>query len=156
MRISLPVLLTLTASVGVAQAPSTPSFEVASIHEADPGPGISSIGTSPGAFNMKHTALLRCIEWAYNLKLTGPGWLDDVKFDIAARAEDRAASDDQLHLMLQTLLAERFGLKLHREHRVQPVYTLTLSKSGPKLHEAETMNASRFEKSTSPDPNSFF
>jgi uncharacterized protein (TIGR03435 family) len=38
--------------------------------------------------------------------------------------------------MMQTLLAERFKLALHRETRVLPVYALVVAKNGPKLQEA--------------------
>jgi uncharacterized protein (TIGR03435 family) len=40
--------------------------------------------------------------------------------------------------MLQTLLAERFGLKLHKEARVMQVYAMTLAKGGPKFQQAQT------------------
>lgn len=41
-----------------------------------------------------------------------------------------------MKLMAQTLLADRFRLKAHRETRLVPVYALTIAKSGPKLHAA--------------------
>ncbi len=58
--------------------------------------------------------------------------------------------------MLQSLLAERFGLKLHRERKEQQVYTLALAKSLVlKIHPAGTGDASKFVPSTSEAPNSF-
>jgi uncharacterized protein (TIGR03435 family) len=39
-------------------------------------------------------------------------------------------------VMLQNLLAERFGLKVHRERREMPVYELVIAKGGPKFKEA--------------------
>jgi|SRR5580704_9433702 uncharacterized protein (TIGR03435 family) len=39
----------------------------------------------------------------------------------------------QLQPMARKVLAERFGLKLHREQREMPVYALTVAKGGPKL-----------------------
>jgi len=39
--------------------------------------------------------------------------------------------------MLQTLLAERFQLQVHRETKELPVYALVAAKGGPKLHKAE-------------------
>ena len=38
--------------------------------------------------------------------------------------------------MLQTLLAERFQLKVHRQSKDMPVYALVVGKSGPKFHES--------------------
>jgi uncharacterized protein (TIGR03435 family) len=47
------------------------------------------------------------------------------------------AKDDQLRLMLQSLLAERFKLALHRDQKEEQVYVLTVSKGGPKFHESK-------------------
>jgi uncharacterized protein (TIGR03435 family) len=62
----------------------------------------------------------------------GPGWTDTDRYDIDAvaavpfqKAEFRA--------MLQALLADRFGLVLHREMQDKPGYVLTVAKNGPKL-----------------------
>jgi len=43
------------------------------------------------------------------------------------------ASREQTFLMLRSLLEDRFQLKLRRETRELPVYTLTVAKNGPKL-----------------------
>jgi uncharacterized protein (TIGR03435 family) len=63
----------------------------------------------------------------------GPGWLDSDRFDLEAKAE--GAGENQLRQMLQTLLAERFQLVLHRETKEMPVYAMAVGKNGPKLHE---------------------
>ena len=57
-------------------------------------------------------------------------------FDLAAKA-DHPVPKEQIRLMLQSLLADRFALVAHREPRVQQVYKLVAGKSGPKLLEAE-------------------
>ena len=62
----------------------------------------------------------------------GPNWLDSDTYDIYAKAE-RPTSREQIYLMLQTLLADRFKLSLHRETRELPVYALVVEKGGPKL-----------------------
>ena len=65
-----------------------------------------------------------------------PGWGDSGRdlYDIAARIEgDRTPTLDQVRRMLQTLLADRFQLKLHHETRVIPVYALVGAKNGPRL-----------------------
>jgi uncharacterized protein (TIGR03435 family) len=56
-----------------------------------------------------------------------------VRFDIQART-NAATSGEEMKLMAQTLLSDRFRLKTHRETRLVPVYALTIAKSGPKLH----------------------
>jgi len=48
------------------------------------------------------------------------------------------ASEEQLYLMLRTLLAERLGLKTHVEKREMSVYVLTLAKGGSKFRESTT------------------
>jgi bla regulator protein BlaR1 len=73
--------------------------------------------------------------------LNGPGWIDSAVFDIltkidpatfaAMQSMNRSQRSQQRQLMEQSLLADRFKLKLHAETRDQPVYALTLSK-GPR------------------------
>ena len=62
----------------------------------------------------------------------GPSWINTDGYDIEAKP---AANTDrnQMWLMLQTLLANRFQLALSRETRVLPVYEFRAAKSGLKL-----------------------
>jgi uncharacterized protein (TIGR03435 family) len=62
----------------------------------------------------------------------GPGWLNSDRFAIEAKA-DGNASRDQIFLMLQSLLEERYQLKFHREMREMPVYALVAAKGGLRL-----------------------
>jgi uncharacterized protein (TIGR03435 family) len=64
----------------------------------------------------------------------GPGWLSDT-YDIDAEAE-KPVPLSQLRLMLQSLLAERFKLAVHRTKKELPVFDLVVAKGGPKLQEA--------------------
>jgi uncharacterized protein (TIGR03435 family) len=52
-------------------------------------------------------------------------------FEIDARAGSTPTLDEA-RVMLQSLLAERFRLRVHREAREAPVYVLTAAKGGPK------------------------
>ena len=56
-------------------------------------------------------------------------------YDIEARTESASPTVDQVRLMMQSLLADRFELKLHRESRDLPVYELVISKGGLKMKE---------------------
>jgi uncharacterized protein (TIGR03435 family) len=56
-------------------------------------------------------------------------------YDIEARAAE-PSTDDQIRLMLQTLLEDRFKLKVHRETREMSVYKVVIAKNGPKLKAA--------------------
>jgi hypothetical protein len=58
-------------------------------------------------------------------------------YDVEARAEgDRARTRDEFRPMLQTLLADRFKLKLHRAAKQMPVYALAVRSDGPKFRES--------------------
>jgi uncharacterized protein (TIGR03435 family) len=64
-----------------------------------------------------------------------PKWVGTDRYEIRAQA-GRNATKDQLRLMMQALLAERFQLKVHFETHEGPVMALTLDKPGklgPKL-----------------------
>lgn len=64
-----------------------------------------------------------------------PKWATTERFDIQARAEGNPGKD-QMRLMMQSLLADRFKLKIHAETRQLPVYALVLvrpGKTGPQL-----------------------
>jgi uncharacterized protein (TIGR03435 family) len=72
---------------------------------------------------------------AYGLKdyqVSGPAWMDAERYEIAAKIRD-GATRPQVSLMLQSLLAERFGLAVHRETRELAVYALVAGKGGTKL-----------------------
>ncbi|MBN1568565.1 MAG: TIGR03435 family protein [Acidobacteria bacterium] len=66
----------------------------------------------------------------------GPGWIDDALFQIEAKAAGNPGKDE-MRLMVQSLLEDRFKLKMHRESRKVPVYLLTTAKGGPKLQPAK-------------------
>jgi uncharacterized protein (TIGR03435 family) len=76
----------------------------------------------------------------------GPNWMESVRFDIEAKAPSNRANAPgdkvlseadrhQIHLMFQSLLAERFNLAVHHENKEMPVYFLVVAKGGPKLRD---------------------
>lgn len=70
-----------------------------------------------------------------NYQISGPPWLDTERFSIVAKAPPGAAKE-QVLVMWQNLLAQRFQLKLHRETNDIPIYELVVGKNGPKLKES--------------------
>jgi uncharacterized protein (TIGR03435 family) len=96
-------------------------------------------------FSAKNQTLMRYIIFAYKLNGTEelalrfnyfegldlhvPQWVKDDRYDIEARAP-QPASKDQLRLMMQSLLDERFKLQVHWETREAPVFALVLEKPG--------------------------
>jgi len=71
------------------------------------------------------------------------------RFDIEAKAETtgKAVSQDQMRLMVQSLLEDRFKLKVHRETRELSVYNMVLEKNGPKMK----MSGDQTATTASPD-----
>lgn len=72
-----------------------------------------------------------------NLISGGPDWIGPERFNIEGKAENPAATHEQLIQMLQALLADRFKLKFHRVSKDIPGYALVIAKNGPKLKEAK-------------------
>jgi uncharacterized protein (TIGR03435 family) len=101
--------------------------------------------TSPGGeFRASATTLKFLLEWAYEIQPLrhsgGPSWIDTDRYDIVAKAGDNA-TDDQMKLMVQTLLADRFKLKLHHESKELPVYFVSVGKTAPRLFPAKDEEA---------------
>lgn len=129
---------------GHANAPGKLEFEVASIKSAPLQPiGQTSVrmssNTSTGDLTYANVSLPDMIGRGFALQryqIGGPEWLNDVRFDIAAKFAPGTTSE-QFQQMLQSLLADRFHLKFHRETRELPVYALVVAKGGPKLKPAD-------------------
>ena len=83
---------------------------------------------------------MQLITWAWKVKnyqvLGAPVWISQERFEIQATT-GRPSSVDEERLMVQRLLASRFGLKVHREDKETPVYALVVGKNGPKLATAK-------------------
>jgi uncharacterized protein (TIGR03435 family) len=85
---------------------------------------------------MRNVTLKDVIVAAYTMKdyqISGPASLNSDWYDIEAKA-DGAASADQLRLMLQGLLADRFKVALRRDTKELAMYALVVGKEEPKLH----------------------
>jgi uncharacterized protein (TIGR03435 family) len=136
----------------IATAERRPSFEVASIKPSKPYSRGLDWDDSPGRVSISGYDLRQLIRAAYGLKsnaqvLGGPKWIDSERFDIVAKADDAETAKMQKmsdadwvrarSLMLQSLLADRFQLKLHRETRVLPIYALVVAKLGIKFEPAK-------------------
>ena len=74
----------------------------------------------------------------------GPGWADSERFDIETKSEDPAhTTNDQLLLMLQRMLVDRFNLKFHHESKAGNGYALSLAGAVSKLKEASLSEPTR-------------
>jgi len=78
-----------------------------------------------------------------------PDWMRSERYDIDARIDpadmaawqNPAAQKEMLHFMMQSLLAERCKLAVHREMRDKPVYVLVVAKGGPKFQQAKSVES---------------
>jgi uncharacterized protein (TIGR03435 family) len=130
------------------QAPA-PAFDVATVKMGGPVVnGLININTGRilnGVVTLANATLSDCLKFAYSLtteeQIAGPDWINQkmVRFEVTAKAAAETPQD-QLLLMLQGLLKERFRMTLHTEQREMAHYELVIGKNGPKLKES-TVNA---------------
>lgn len=164
-----PLAVIMMAGLVHAQAAApaadaaAPQFEVAAIKPAKPGNGNHNWDDSADRMSIENYTLRRLISVAYGLKselqvIGGPKWIDSQAFDIAAKIDDSDAvqmrkmnyrlRDKERNLMLQSLLADRFGLKVSRGERTLPVFALVVAKSGAKVTQSKIQNSQSSELST--------
>ena len=143
---TLATVAVLWQSFGLAQSRTAAigplSFEAASIRPSGPksprgsdgGPG----SKSPTLYRYESATLQDLIVTAWNVdnfQVSSTEPIDKQSFDLEARLPE-GATKEQFRTMLQSLLAERFGLKVHIESREFQAYELVVAKSGLKLKEA--------------------
>jgi len=136
-------LLILAASFAIGQAAGKLEFEVASVKiNKDNGPSdFNGPRRSGDSVIMHNMQIYSVINYAYHL--TGSYQIagykdpsDDSRWvDIEARAAANA-TEDQIRMMFQSLLEDRFKLKVHHETREIPEYELTIAKGKAKLPSA--------------------
>lgn len=130
------------AGAALCQTGPRPEFEVASIKpSADMiAGGQFKIGLHIDGAQVRCTylSLKDYIIMAYKLKnyqFSGPDWMATERFDISAKLPE-GATRDQVGVMLQSLLEDRFQLKTHRGTKEFSVYALTAAKGGLKMKES--------------------
>jgi len=148
-----------SAATGTATA--RPSFEVASIKPNRSGDNRFFVGMRPGRFTASANTRM-IIEFAYGIQsdkqlLGAPSWVNSDPYDIEGKIDDSQYQkigklppeerDGPVMSMVQSLLADRFDLKVSRETRELPVYALVLAKGGPKLTAASGPGAKGFRGS---------
>ena len=132
------VICLLVCALSFAQARK--EFEVASIKPATDRPlnqvvvGVKIDGSQA---RISYLSLKDYIGTAFRVRanqIVGPDWLASQRFDIVAKIPEGASQTD-VPEMLQTLLMDRFQMKMHREMREFPVYALKVASTGLKLTE---------------------
>jgi uncharacterized protein (TIGR03435 family) len=149
----------LTILIGVAAFAALPllsqtsptqklSFEVISIKAAAPmrqGEGLIGGGPRGDRYTMRYATLRMLLQDAYRrqsttpiaaLQIIGePSWIDSDRYDIQATANcsGGSLSREQIQLMVQSMLKDRFQLNAHLETREGQVYNLVVAKTPPKI-----------------------
>jgi uncharacterized protein (TIGR03435 family) len=119
-------------------ADAHPSFEVATIKPHDPNSNSQGFDAAGDRYTIHGQTIVSLMMFAYAIDkhqvVDTPDWARSDRFDIEGTTD--TPGEPSLHQqqeMLQKLLADRFGLRFHREKRVLPVYLIQLAKGGPKL-----------------------
>jgi uncharacterized protein (TIGR03435 family) len=141
-RLLLTAGLLTATTLAAQQAPSapaattSPTFEVASIKRNTSGAGFQTISMQPERLTFVNFPVRQLIVRAYQVQpfqvLGGPSWITGDRFDVTTKA-DANATPEQLNLMLQAMLADRFKLKVHKETRQSDIYRLVLARADGKL-----------------------
>jgi uncharacterized protein (TIGR03435 family) len=131
-----------------ASETSAPAFVAADVHVSAKSrmPSMAAGGLRGTRYLVRQATIVDLISLAYDFDndkiLAGPSWLDTDRFDVSARAPV-GSTPEQAQLMLQTLLAERFSLKLHKDSKELPGFVLSLGSGKPKMKPAADASAPR-------------
>jgi len=132
-----------------------PSFEVATIRPSHADDTKLGFRMTPAEFKVQNASLTDLIRFAYMVKSTAqlpqePRWINSDKFDIDAKIAEsqievmkKLTPDhrfEQNRFMVQSLLSDRFGLKLSSQMKNLPVYALVVAKGGPRLKEVGALS----------------
>jgi uncharacterized protein (TIGR03435 family) len=132
----LALVLAHPPAIG-AQSGELPRFDVASVKVSDK-PYLLIAPTRSGGRIQWTTDLPYVLGYAFHMQpwqISGPipGSAPIFEFDLVTNA---AATDDQVRLMFQSLLIDRFKMAFHRQTKEVDGYALTVAKGGPKMDEA--------------------
>ena len=154
LAVAAPVMFGLVnAPGGRSESPKMadavlPSFEAASVKLNRSGDIRYSVSLRDSRrFTATNITTKMLIQFAYNVRdfqlSGGPDWINSERYDIDAKIRDSLVDEernltffqrqDLVRPMLQSLLSDRFGLKVIQETKQLPIYALVVDKSGPKL-----------------------
>jgi uncharacterized protein (TIGR03435 family) len=131
------------------------AFDVVSIKPHKAGDTMMSMGGTPDGYSATNVSMKWMIQNAYGIKMEdlvigAPVWADSEQFDFTAKMDEETADrmkklsrderQKQMSLLLQAMLADRCGLKVHQGTKEISAYALVVAKSGFKLKEADPSN----------------
>jgi uncharacterized protein (TIGR03435 family) len=147
----LPGLFAFLAVAAAAQTTAPPAFEVASIkpnpdyRQDDPRTWRPQLTANPTSVTARNVNLIMLAAWAYDVQrpqVIAPDWVEHQRYDVLAKT-GAPAKDEEMQRMLQTLLQERFKMRVHRETREVEVLALIQPKSGHKMKVSEVEGTTR-------------
>jgi uncharacterized protein (TIGR03435 family) len=133
-------MLAVTLVSASGQVAERVEFEVASIKPAaPPSPNVGPPERSPERATYRYASVKNLLMTAYGLRfhqVLGPPWIDSERYDIVAKVP-AGATKEQVNVMLQNLLADRFKLSVHRETKQLPLYELVVRKNGSNMRDSD-------------------
>ena len=143
-------LFAALACAFTAQDGARPSFEVVSVKPATSGAlGIGLWVYAGGRIHATNYQVRQLIHDAYDVEIWrvigGPAWAGEDRFDVEGKPAEssdlarwapvsaKSPPNAEMRLMLQSLLADRFHLKVHTEERKEQVYSLAAARGGHRL-----------------------
>jgi len=139
LAISAGLLAVALSAAAAAQQPAgSAGFEAATINPTDPAFGGIVVGFPGGVFSARGFTLRDLVALAYEVDnrqvVEIPKALESERYDIRGKLPEGVQPNPAgARKLLQSLLAERFQLKFHKETREMPVYVMTVAKGGSKL-----------------------
>ncbi len=135
---TLTAFLLMVSCGAVAQV--KPEFDAAVVKFNKSGAAEPTGGILPGGqFSVTNVSMLEVFRFAYKLDgdaISGmPSWFRTDRFDIIGKGPANTP-DATLRLMLQSLLAKEFKLKVHQEEKPQNGFALVVAKGGVRLQKA--------------------
>ncbi len=153
----LAVSMTATA-FGQAPQQSTvrPKVEVVSIKPSPVGKDIISARLAGQRIVLEDYPLRQMVQAAYGVRSSelfgGPPWIASTRYDVSAKAE-KPVDNRALWRMMQSVLEDRFKLKIHHEQREFPVFNLVFAKPG-KLPASRDGSCIEYDAAMPPPPAS--
>lgn len=150
---SVAAVLSFAAVASLAQTPSPSAAVVADAHLSfaaatikphdpnDPCRGCSGFDAEGDRMKIRNKSASSILQVAYAINprqiVGAPDWFYNESFDIVCTTDTPGEpTSAQYLIMLQNLLADRFGLRFHHDKRGLSVYAVTIAKGGPKIKAA--------------------
>src|SRR5580658_10906189 len=163
LRTELSIVVLLCGTAFGQSPPALPAFEIADIHASAPmrDPKTQGGALRAGRFEIRRATMLDLIKTAYGVDadtvVGGPSWLEWDRFDVIAKtpakAPQQSVTQPAVKLMLQTLLADRFKLVVHKDTRPMQGFALAVGKGKPKMKAADGSGEPACELQPFPPPS---